>query len=199
MPNLFNKQFKLLRSAYNKSQLKYHNLTQIAFFGRSNVGKSSLINNLCQQKDLARTSKPPGRTSSINFFSNDNFLLVDLPGYGYAKTNRNGNQKWEELLLAYLNNNNHLFRAFSLIDSRRGIMESDHRIYNLFHQYNIPFQIILTKSDKISNKELETLIDEITLILEDNNLFFTPVIKTSSFKKIGIDTLRKNILKIINR
>ena len=199
--NLFAGSFSLQKSAYNKQQLKFYDFPQILLFGRSNVGKSSLINSLCKQKNLAKTSKNPGRTASVNFFINQkkNFLLVDLPGYGYTSTNKAESSEWERLILAYLADNKNILRAFILIDIRRGLMEIDLMMINLFTQHNISFQIILTKSDKVKKSEVNMIIDKIALSLEKISLFYKPILVVSNLKNWGVDNLRNNIINIYQK
>ena len=198
--NIFDQGFTIINSSFKVSQLKFYDFPQVALFGRSNVGKSSLINNLCRQRHLAKTSKTPGRTASINFFLNrqKNFLLVDLPGYGFAKNNQAARHNWEELLLHYLSNNK-LIRAFILIDMRRGLMEIDHHMIKLLNKYHIAFQIILTKSDKLPQKEIDSIINKISLEMTDQEIFHEPIFHISNLKKTGIDNLRGYITKIITK
>lgn len=199
--NLFTGNFTLQKSAYNVSQLKFYDFSQIILFGRSNVGKSSLINSLCQQRNLAKTSKSPGRTASLNFFINQkkNFLLVDLPGYGYTSTNKVASNEWEKLILAYLKDNQRILRAFILVDIRRGLMSVDLMMIDLFIQHNINFQIILTKTDKVKQSEINVIIDKIALSLDKISLFCKPVLAISNLKNFGLDNLRNNIIKIYQK
>jgi GTP-binding protein len=213
---MFDRTFKLFYSAYLKNQLKNTAQPEIVFFGRSNVGKSSLINSVCQHKTLAKTSKTPGRTGSINFFTNrsENLLIVDLPGYGFAKTNKNDKQKWEGLILHYLETSENIKRAFILVDSRRSIMDSDLEVVELFESLQIPYQILLTKCDakvdlktKFRSGEVITfenradrlvgISDEITSLLQNRECFVEPIFVTSVNKKTGIQNLRKYIENII--
>ena len=195
---IFDKNFSVASTAYNRSQLKYYNIPQVIFFGRSNVGKSSLINSLCHKKNLAKTSKTPGRTESINFFINQkkNFILVDIPGYGFAKTNKNDRNNWEKLLLSYLEGNNHILRTFILLDIRRGMMKIDYQMIDLLVQYQIPFQIILTKSYKLPTKEIDKIIADITSQINNTPLFFDPIFPISNTKKTGLEELKRYINNI---
>lgn len=195
---VFDRNFSIINSAYNASQLKFYNLPQVIFFGRSNVGKSSLINSLCQQKHLAKISKTPGRTESINFFINQkkNFILVDIPGYGFAKHNKRDKNNWENLLLSYLGNNARILRTFILLDSRRGLMDIDYQMIKLLKKYQIYFQVILTKSDKLTTREIEAIIPEITTSLSSEEIFYEPIFKISNTKKTGLDELKKYINNI---
>jgi len=124
-------------------------LPQVAFLGKSNVGKSSLINTICKRKALARVSHTPGRTQQINFFSiADKMLVADLPGYGFAKVSKSMRADWQQLILHYLENSEHLKLVNLLIDSRRGIKEQDVEIIDLLRSCDINFQIVFTKADK---------------------------------------------------
>ena len=199
--NLFTGNFTLQKSAYNLKQLKFYNLPQFLLFGRSNVGKSSLINSLCQQKNLAKTSKTPGRTASLNFFINQkkNLLLVDLPGYGFTSTNRIESHNWEKLILSHIKDNNYISRSFILIDIRRGLMEVDMMIINLLIEHNIAFQIILTKGDKVKKLDIENIIEKISLSLKKIDLFYEPILVVSNLKNWGFDTVRNNIFNIYQK
>jgi len=190
--------FSLQYSAYTQQQLKNNNLPEIAFFGRSNVGKSSLLNALCNNKNLAKTSKTPGRTASINFFINHkkNLLLADLPGYGYAATNK-GDQGWGNLVSYYLQKTQNLKAAFILIDGRRGIMEIDFQLIELISSCAIPFTIILTKSDKLTSKDREDMYNTTFKQLENADNFLGEIAITSSTKKTGISELKKFINKVL--
>ena len=127
------------------------NKPEYAFIGRSNVGKSSLINMLCRQKDLAKTSSTPGKTLLINhFIVNDEWYLVDLPGYGFAKTNRNNKEQWSGFISKYLSGSDNLGLVCQLIDIRHKPMESDLECYQWLKDCGLRVQIVLTKSDKLS-------------------------------------------------
>ncbi len=189
--------FTLFFSAYLPKQLKNNNLPEIAFFGRSNVGKSSLINGLTRQKNLAKTSKTPGRTASINFFINQkkNLLLVDLPGYGYAAANKTEVKNWQNLISYYLNYKQNIKQAFTLIDSRRGVKDSDRALLDFFTEAKITFSAILTKSDKLSGKELENIYNQTITELEAYPNFSGTILNSSSLKKTGIAEIQNHIIK----
>ncbi|MFZ8864607.1 MAG: ribosome biogenesis GTP-binding protein YihA/YsxC [Rickettsiales bacterium] len=187
--------FTLHYCAHNIKQLKYNNLREIAFFGRSNVGKSSLLNNICKNKNLAKTSKTPGRTASINFFINqsNNLLIADLPGYGYA----HNKQSWGELISYYLAKTQNLTLAFLLLDSRRGIMEIDFQLLEIFKSTNVKFALILTKIDKLTSKERENIYNIVKEQLDNCENFSGQVFALSNLKKTGITSLKKYINKIL--
>lgn len=133
-------------------------LPEIAFAGRSNVGKSSLINHLMNLKKLAKTSATPGKTRLLNFFSIDEkYLLVDLPGYGYAKAPKDEVEKWSMAIDAYINDRPTLKLILILVDSRRGIGEEDQKMIDWAEHKQIPFLIVFTKIDKLSRTEIEQL------------------------------------------
>ncbi|MEP3346743.1 MAG: ribosome biogenesis GTP-binding protein YihA/YsxC [Litoreibacter sp.] len=164
---------------------------EICFAGRSNVGKSSLINALTGRKSLARTSNTPGRTQEINFFTlTDSHYLVDLPGYGFAEAPLAVVKKWQRLLKAYLSGRQTLRRAFVLIDSRHGVKAVDEEILSLLNKSAVTFQVVLTKTDKLKKGELEKVIAQVSTALQRHPAAFPEIVLTSSEKGIGIPTLR---------
>ncbi len=196
---IFDNSFKLFYSAYLPKQIKDTSQYQVAFLGRSNVGKSSLINAVCNKKKLAQTSKTPGRTASINFFTNrkNSFLIVDLPGYGFAKTNKNDKKNWQELAVEYLTENKELLVSFILIDARRGIMASDLEIMKFLEENEQSYQVILTKIDKVKKVFLENVCSNIKNMLKNDYQYFNDLIlATSSSKNLGISLLKEHITNI---
>jgi GTP-binding protein len=146
---------RFVKSVADIKQLPTDRLTEIAVVGRSNVGKSSLINSLFNQKHLAKISSTPGKTRLINYFIIDEkFYLVDLPGYGFSKISKNVSKNWEKLITAYLADNPHLKWVYLLIDCRHNLMDLDRQMINWLTEMEIPFVVILTKSDKLSNNRL---------------------------------------------
>ena len=144
-----------LKSSPNSSQCPKSNLKEFAFIGRSNVGKSSLINMLFDNKNLAKISKKPGKTKLINhFIINDKILLADLPGYGYAKLSKFESKKINILIHDYIENRNNLFKVFLLIDIRHEPIKTDLKFIEYLNNIGIAFHIIFTKSDKIKKSEL---------------------------------------------
>ena len=140
-------------------QLPVSELGEIAFAGRSNVGKSSLINALTGQKNLAKASNTPGRTQQLNYFNLGNkLLMVDLPGYGFAQAPENMVRQWQKMIFAYLQGRVNLKRVFLLIDSRHGIKKVDEEIMKMLDAAAVTYQIVLTKTDKISAKELQLFL-----------------------------------------
>ena len=178
-------------------QLPDADLDEIAFAGRSNVGKSSLINALFNQKKLAKTSSTPGRTQQLNFFNFDGKLyMVDLPGYGYAKAPEKMVRQWQAVLKTYLRGRPNLRRVFLLIDSRHGIKDEDLEIMKMLDISAVPYQIVLTKIDKISATELAKVIEQTTLEITKHAAALPDIISTSSEKKIGLDLLKAEICSL---
>lgn len=193
----FLKPCTFMLSVAKLEQLPDANLDEIAFAGRSNVGKSSLINALFNQKKLAKTSSTPGRTQQLNFFNFDNKLyLVDLPGYGYAKAPEKMVKQWQVVLKTYLRGRPNLRRVFLLIDSRHGIKSEDLEIMKMLDVSAVSYQIILTKNDKISAKELEKVIEQTAQEISKHAAALPDIISTSSEKKIGLDLLKAEICSL---
>lgn len=164
---------------------------EVCFAGRSNVGKSSLINALTGRKALARTSGTPGRTQEINYFLlGGNHYLVDLPGYGYAKAPRPVVEKWQRLLKSYLSGRASLRRSFVLIDARHGVKPPDREILALLDQAAVTFQIVLTKTDKVKASDLEAVLGRLREELRAHPAAFPEVVLTSAQRGDGIATLR---------
>jgi GTP-binding protein len=164
---------------------------EVCFAGRSNVGKSSLINALTGRKTLARASNTPGRTQEINYFAlGEERYLVDLPGYGYAEAPVAVVAKWQALLKQYLSGRATLRRAFVLVDARHGIKAVDEEILTLLDRSAVTFQTVLTKVDKISRTEREAVIEQVKGALAKHPAAYPEIVVTSSEKGEGIETLR---------
>ena len=171
---------------------------EVCFAGRSNVGKSSLINALTNRKNLARASNTPGRTQEINFFAlGDVRYLVDLPGYGYAEAPVATVAKWQALLRAYLAGRQTLRRAFVLIDMRHGIMAVDAEILALLDRSALTFQVVLTKADKVNAATRAANIAQVQAALAKHPAAYPEIIATSSEKGEGIATLRAVIATMV--
>ncbi|SMX31002.1 ribosome biogenesis GTP-binding protein YihA/YsxC [Actibacterium lipolyticum] len=167
---------------------------EVCFAGRSNVGKSTLINALTGRKGLARASNTPGRTQEINFFTlADSHYLVDLPGYGYAEAPLPVVEKWQRLLKAYLSGRQTLRRAFVLIDARHGVKPVDEEIMKLLDQSAVTFQAVLTKADKVKDKDRGKVLDQVRGALSKHPAAYPEIVLTSSEKGDGIPTLRSII------
>jgi GTP-binding protein len=171
---------------------------EVCFAGRSNVGKSSLINALTGRKNLARASNTPGRTQEINFFTAaESHYLVDLPGYGYANAPIAVVEKWQALLKQYLSGRQSLRRAFVLIDHRHGIKKVDEEILKLLDTSAVTFQCVITKADKVKEKERDTILAQVRDALSKHPAAYPEIIVTSSEKGWGIDTLRSTIATLV--
>ena len=182
---------------------------EIAFAGRSNVGKSSLINALVGHKGLARTSNTPGRTQELNYFVPDGYsgeggdlppmALVDMPGYGYAQAPKEQVDAWTKLVFDYLRGRSTLKRVYVLIDSRHGIKKNDEDVLALLDKAAVSYQLVLTKTDKIKEAGVPRLVAETLEKIRKRPAAFPEVLATSSEKGRGLDTLREAIVATIAR
>lgn len=180
---------------------------EIAFAGRSNVGKSSLINALVGHKGLARTSNTPGRTQELNYFVPEGYTgagddlppmaLVDMPGYGYAQAPKDQVDNWTKLVFDYLRGRATLKRVYVLIDSRHGIKKNDEDVLSLLDKAAVSYQIVLTKTDKIKEPAVPRLISETLEKIRKRPAAYPEVLATSSEKSAGLDELRAEILKTV--
>jgi GTP-binding protein len=196
--SLFNKKCDFMLSVANLKQLPADDKEEIAFAGRSNVGKSSLINALFGQRKLAKTSSTPGRTQQLNYFNlDDKIYLVDLPGYGFAKAPKEMVKNWQKLINTYLVGRANLRRVFLLIDSRHGIKKIDEEIMDMLDKAAVTYQIVLTKIDKISAKELDTVIQETNSVVAKHTAAHTVVLKTSSEKNLNLDDLKAEVADLV--
>ena len=192
---LFAHETRFLMGAAAISGLPEPDLPEVAFAGRSNVGKSSLINAVVGRKGLARASNEPGRTREVNFFVLDEKLrLVDLPGYGFAKVSRDVTRKFQNLGRSYLRGRPNLKRAYLLIDARHGLKDVDGEALDAFDQAAVSYQIILTKSDKIKPAEVAKVVEATLKAIAKRPAAFPRVIASSSETGVGIPELRAEII-----
>ena len=173
-------------------------LPEIAFAGRSNVGKSSLINGLFNRSDIARTSNTPGRTQQLNFFQvQEAFILVDLPGYGYAKASRKVVTAWNILLRAYLKGRPTLKRVYILVDSRHGLKENDKEIMTMLDSVAVSYEIILTKIDQVARDSLSSLYERVEREISQRPAAYPDILLTSSRTKVGIQEVQQAICSLV--
>ncbi len=188
---LFSQPCRFVISVAELAQLPPAGLPEVAFAGRSNVGKSSLINALTGQRQLARTSQTPGRTQQINFFDlGGRLMLVDLPGYGYAQAPRPVVQAWQRLLRSYLRGRGPLVRTCLLIDARHGIKDIDREFMALLAETAVAFQVVLTKTDQLRSAERADMISAVRRELERQIGALPEPIATSARDGLGIPYLR---------
>ena len=186
------KSAEFVTSIANSKNLQKLDASEFAFVGRSNVGKSSLINSLTNRKKLAKASSTPGRTRLINIFKvNNSFYLVDLPGYGFAQASKKEQAGWQQLIGTYLENSQNLKRVFVLVDIRHQPNERDKLMLQYLYTYNIPFNIVATKADKLSKNQINK---NVSIIANELQVGVADIIISSSQDKIGND----KILNIIN-
>lgn len=190
------KKVELAAVAVKKIQYPEENLPEIAFAGRSNVGKSSLINLLLNRKNLARVSGSPGKTRTINFYQiNDQFRLVDLPGYGYAKVSKSVTENWGEMIEGYLASRKKLLKVILLVDIRHTPTDQDVQMYQWLVHYGFDGIVVATKSDKVSRNQMLSLKQEIrkTLGMKREDL----ILPVSTLKRSGYDHLMEELDRLL--
>jgi GTP-binding protein len=191
--NIHNVQF--IKSAVHIGQKPKPDMPEVAVIGRSNVGKSSLINTLFNRKRLAKTSATPGKTKFFNYFLIDKCLyFVDLPGYGYTKLSKKEKEDWQKNIEAYLKNNVNLKRVFLLLDARHHLLSNDIAMINWLEFYQIPYNLILTKSDKVSRGQLNETAKKLKIAYPAKEIF-----SFSALKKTGREELIAELEQIIIR
>ncbi len=199
LKELFREKTLFVGSWTNLMDIPFYNRPEICFVGRSNVGKSSLINALTGVSGLAKTSSTPGRTQTINLFDYIGRLTItDLPGYGYAKASKTTVTNWNRFTKIYLSGRVDLRRVFLLIDSRQKFMSTDYAMMDLLDESAVPYQIVFTKADKNSAREKDAAIATAAELYMKHPALMRDVLFTSSEKKIGIDDLKLQILGIIS-
>jgi GTP-binding protein len=201
--SLFRHPWRFVTEAPNLAALPREGPPEVAFAGRSNVGKSSLINALTGQKGLARTSNTPGRTQSLIFYVPDipdadakalpPIALVDMPGYGYAKAPKANVESWTRLIEAYLSGRASLKRVFLLIDARHGLKAADETVLDALDRAAVPYQIVLTKADKVKASELAAIEQATAEAIRRRPAAHPVLIVTSATKGTGIESLREEI------
>lgn len=186
----------LMISAVSKKQYPEHNMPEVAMCGRSNVGKSSFINTILNRKNYARVSSKPGKTRTLNFFNIDEkVVLVDVPGYGYAKMSKKEKEKLYDMIVEYFVNSQNLSFVLHLVDSRHKPSEDDIMMNEFLNYYEIPFVLVLTKTDKISNNDVAKTKKMLkhTLDLTHN----IDIIPFSSVKRLNVDKILLEIDKVV--
>ena len=198
--NLFSNQCRFIKGVASVEGLENSIIPEVAFLGRSNVGKSSLLNAITKRAKLAHTSKTPGRTQELNFFSfgeeKPMLTIVDMPGYGFAKASKSKIAEWTELSKFYLSNRSNLRRVFLLIDSRHDIKVSDEEIMSMLDNCAVSYQIVLTKIDKIKDRKKKIL--EIQDSIKKYIAVHPEILSTSSHKDMGLGDLRNEISTMVD-
>ncbi len=194
---MFEKQ-KFTASVYKLTDLPKSELPQIVLCGRSNVGKSSFINSLFNQKNLAKTSSTPGKTRSINFYDIDStFFMVDLPGYGYAKVSQSDRQKWGKLINDFFAESKNIVLVFHLIDCRHNPTELDIKLNQMLKDLNLPYNVILNKSDKLKQSEVSRSVKLVVQFFPEL-IFNVNLFLYSSVKGTGKKEIKKLLLSLFN-
>ncbi len=193
---LFAKPIRFVAGVATMEQFPELTLPEVAFVGRSNVGKSSLLNALVGQNSLARVSGTPGATRQLNFFNLHEVLhLVDVPGYGYAKAAKKDVKQWQHLLFDYLHGRRQLARAFVLVDARHGVKEADNDMLKRLDDAAVSYQFVLTKADKA--EDLEAVQQRVLAVAVKHPAAHPGIVTTSSHGKLGIDALQDAVIEAL--
>jgi GTP-binding protein len=188
---------KYVISAASPAQFPKRPIPHFVFAGRSNVGKSSILNKILGRKGLAKTSGKPGKTRYINYFLiNDRFYFVDLPGYGYAKVSKAERHSWQQLIEAYLTQTDHIRMLFSLVDARHDPSPLDTQLQDWLLHYHLPFKVLLTKSDKLSRNKAANQVNRHSRLLEVPR---SDIILSSAETGLGVNTIWKSINEQLNQ
>ncbi|MGI6190386.1 ribosome biogenesis GTP-binding protein YihA/YsxC [Eubacterium sp. F2] len=192
-------QSEIVATAVRPQQYPADNLAEVAFAGRSNVGKSSLLNLITGRKNLARVSASPGKTQTINFYlvnkDHDPFRIVDLPGYGYAKVSKKVTQDWGEMMETFLTGRQGLRKVFQLVDIRHKPTAQDVQMYNFLKYYDLDGPVIATKADKVSKREAQKQMQIIRKTLDMRQ--DAAILPVSALKKTGVDQVLAAIEEIV--
>ena len=195
---LFSKPAAFLLSVADISGLPHDDRTEVAFAGRSNVGKSSLLNALTNRRSLARTSNTPGRTQTLNYYSQgERLYLVDMPGYGYARASKAAIRQWTALIFEYLRGRATLARVFVLIDARHGIKPSDTEVMHQLDEAAVSYQVVFTKSDKVPADELAELLAKTADVLGRYGAAHPHILATSARQRTGLAELSAAIAALL--
>ncbi|MDE3060596.1 MAG: YihA family ribosome biogenesis GTP-binding protein [Pseudomonadota bacterium] len=194
MSSIFAKPCQFIAGAASIESLPPIGQPEIAFIGRSNAGKSSLINALIGQKSLVRTSKHPGHTQQLNFFLlGERLMLVDMPGYGFAKVSKQKKGEWDGLIRHYLCGRPTLRRACVLVDARRGVLPVDEEFMELLDEAAVSFQIVLTKADTLKPQELSNILQSVNKTIESHPAAHPLAVATSALTGLGMETLHEQL------
>lgn len=194
---LFAAECRFVAGAATADRLPAMTLPEVAFAGRSNVGKSSLINALTGRNTLARTSNTPGRTQQLNFFDlGGRLLLVDLPGYGYAKASKTAVAEWQGLIMDYLRGRPNLRRACVLVDARHGLKASDREVMRTLDRSAVPYRVILTKADKVGPRQLAEAAAAVEAVLKEHPAGMPEALASSAAKGYGIAEVRADLAQL---
>lgn len=196
---LFAQECTFVRGVATLEGLPPPSLPEVAFAGRSNVGKSSLLNSLTNRKTLARTSNTPGRTKELNFFDlAGRLMLVDLPGYGYARASKTEIARWNETLRSYLRGRPNLQRLCLLVDARHGLKAGDEEMMTMLDTSAVVYRVVLTKMDKLSLAEQDSTTAKVAAALKSHPAALPVLITTSARNNSGIATLRADLATLAN-